>query len=103
MTDKALLKAKIDLNNITANHAYEDYKQANFKPNGKRKSYKHIPYSLGSDTKEAQKVYNMVYGKDAKEITKEEEEQIKGFLLNYRTHRTEYLKDAEGNNYYRTA
>ena len=35
----------------------------------------------------------MVYGKSPEEITQEQEEQIKGFLIVYRTHRAEYLKE----------
>lgn len=49
MTNQALEKAKKDLYNIIANFAMKDYKQANCNRNGKRKSYKHIPYSLGKE------------------------------------------------------
>jgi len=92
-TEQALLKAKIDIYNILSNHSYQDYYNANFHPNGKRKSKKHIPYSLSIDTQKAHEIYSMVYGKSPEEITQEQEEQIKGFLLIYRTHRAEYLKE----------
>jgi len=92
-TEQALLKAKIDLYNIISNHAYQDYYNVNFHPNGKRKSKKHIPYSLSIDTQKAQEIYSMVYGKSTEEITQEQEEQIKGFLIIYRTHRQEHLKE----------
>jgi len=92
-TEQALLKAKIDLYNIVSNHAYQDYYNTNYHLNGKRKSKKHIPYSLSIDTQKAQEIYNMVYGKSPEEITAEEEEIIKAFLLIYRTSRTEYLKE----------
>lgn len=91
-TEQALLKAKIDLFNIVSNHAYQDYYNTNH-PNGKRKSKKHIPYSLSIDTQKAQEIYSMIYGKSPEEITTDEEEIIKGFLLIYRTVRPEYLKE----------
>ena len=98
-TKEALLKAKIDLYNITVNLAYEDYLKANYK-NGKRKSKKHISYSLSDDTEQARLMYKMVYGKDITDITEEQEEQIKAFLLPYRTTRTEFLREAGGTNYF---
>jgi len=92
-TEQTLLKAKIDLFNILFNHAYQDYYNTNYHPNGKRKSKKHIPYSLSTDTEKAKEIYHLVYSKSPEEITQEQEEQIKGFLLIYRTHRSEYLKE----------
>ena len=92
-TEQALLQAKIDLYNILSNHAYQDYYNTNYHPNGKRKSKKHIPYSLSADTEKAKEIYHLVYGKSPEEITQEQEEQIKGFLLIYRTHRSEYLRE----------
>lgn len=89
-TEKALQKAKTDLFNITSNLAYKDYYNANFKPNGKRKSKKHIPYTLSDETEKALSLYKITCY-DITEITTEQEEEIKGFLLPYRTIRTEYL------------
>jgi len=60
---------------------------------GKRKSKKHIPYSLSADTEKAKEIYDMIYGKSPEEITQEQEEQIKGFLIIYRTYRQEHLKE----------
>ena len=37
------------------------------------------------------------------DITAEQEEQIKGYLLPFRLYRTEYLQDAGGVNYYRNS
>jgi len=63
-TESALLKAKIDLYNITANFSMQDYKQANINPKtGKRKSKKHIPYTLSEETEQAKAMYDLVYGK----------------------------------------
>lgn len=96
-TEQALQKAKTDLYNIISNHAMHDYRQANFTSTGKRKSYKHIPYNLGYETNKAREIYQLVYGKNPEDITAEQEEQIKAFLLNYRIHRTEYLKPVRNN------
>jgi outer membrane protein OmpA-like peptidoglycan-associated protein len=99
-TEKALLKAKIDLFNIISNHSMQDYLQANFK-NGKRKSKKHIPYSTSADTDKAREINKILFNADITDITPEQEEQIKGFLLVYRTTRTEYLKEGyKGGNWY---
>jgi hypothetical protein len=101
-TQQALLKAKIDLYNISANHAYQDYITANYR-NGKRISKKHIPYSLSEDTITAQQYYNMVYGKLPEEITAEQEEEIKAYLLPFRTFRTEFIKENGGTDYYKNS
>lgn len=90
MTKEALLKAKKDLEAILSNHAMNDYIQANYNK-GKRKSKKHIPYSLASETEEARQMYHIVYREEPWYITREQEEEIKAYLLPYRTHRTEYL------------
>ncbi len=101
MTDRALLKAKIDLFNIISNHALESYKHMNCDKNGKRKSYKHIPYSLGGDCNEAREIYHKIYNKDAEDISFELEEEVKAFLMPYRTHRTQYLEERyKGGNWY---
>ncbi len=96
-THEALQKAKTDLYNIISNHAYNDYRQANFTSTGKRKSYKHIPYSLGYDTLQAMEIYSLVFGKNPEDITAEQEEQIKAFLFIYRMNRTEFLKPINNN------
>lgn len=100
-TKEALLKAKIDLYNITSNLAYEDYYKANFYSNGKRKSKKYIPYSLSEETEEALEMYKMIYGKNPETITQEQEEKIKAFLIEYRTCKTKYLEDRGGQEYYK--
>lgn len=99
-TEKALLKAKVDLFNILANHSKRDYMQANYTAQGKKKRKKHIPYSLSEKTREAQTAYNLVFGKGINDITEEQEEQVKGFLIPYRTFRTEFLEDAGGKAYH---
>ena len=102
-TESALLKAKIDLYNITANFSMQDYKQANINPKtGKRKSKKHIPYTLGQETEQAREMYNLVFGKSPEDII-QEEERIKGYLLIFRLNRTKYLEEAGGTNYYRNS
>ena len=91
-TEQGLKEAKKDLCNIISNFAMKDYKQANCNRNGKRKSYKHIPYSLGYETNEAMEIYHLVYGKKPEDITPEQEEVIKGYLLPIRTRRRELLE-----------
>lgn len=99
MTNQAHVKAKIDLYNIISNHAMNDYKQANYNKHGK-KYKKHRPYSLGFETLEAKKHYNMVYFNDCDSITLEQEEEVKYFLLIYRINRSEFLEDRGGNSYH---
>jgi len=94
-TSSALERAKTDLYNITANLSYRDYYNANFNKNGKRKSKKHIPYSLSQETLDALEIYKMVYGKQSEQITEEQEDQIKGYLLPIRTHRRELLENVK--------
>lgn len=93
-TEKALLKAKIDLYNIVANLAYRDYCCMRQKHKNNRS------YNLFNDTEEALEVYKLVYGKTPHDITVEEEKKIKAFLLKYRLLFPEYLKEAGGRQYY---
>jgi len=102
-TSQALLKAKIDLYNITANFSMIDYKTANYHTNGKKKSKKHIPYTLSQETEQAQEMYNIIFGKVPDELTQEQEEQIKYYLLSFRIHRTGYLQEAGGIEYYKNS
>ena len=80
-------KAYNDLDKIIAHHSYNSYLQANFK-NGKRIKNKHIPYSLNDDCIEALRLKKICLNDI---ITKDEEEEIKAFLIVYRTSRTEFL------------
>ena len=91
MTEQARIKAKQDLFNIVSNHAMKDYLQVNYK-NGKKKSKKHIPYSLSQETEQAKELYNIVCSNSAEEITLEQEEILKYHLLQYRLLRPEYLQ-----------
>lgn len=102
-TEQSLLKAKIDLYNISVNFAMIDYKQANYNKNGKKKSKKHIPYTLSQETENAQEMYNLVFGKKPEELTQKQEEQIKGYLLPFRLFRTGYLQEAGGKEYYKNS
>ncbi len=88
--EMALTRAKIDLYNIIANFAMKDYLQAK----GKRKYVG--SYSLSHETKTAQEYYAMVYGKTTKDITLEQEEKIKAYLLPFRTSRREFIKETGG-------
>lgn len=69
------------LDRLVAKYAYEDFRQAN--PLGKRRirkdgTVKHNPYSLSAKTNEAREMLIMARKKD---ITKEEEEIVKAYLL----------------------
>lgn len=81
MENNWLEKAKNELNELIGKMAYRDYKATNYKGNKKR-SIKHIPYSLGQDTMEAKGIYHLIYNKN--EVSREVEEQVKAFLLPYR-------------------
>jgi len=93
MTERALLKAKIDLYNILSNHAWEDNVRTNYNSAGNLKSKKNRSYSLGSDAEKAMEIYHIVCGKKHEDIILEQEEQVKGYLIIYKTSRTEYLKE----------
>jgi hypothetical protein len=82
-TDNALNKAIKDLNDIISKYALQDYLKVNYK-NGKKKSKKHIPYSLSDNTTEARDILKLIYGKKKEDISTEDEEIVKGYLLKYK-------------------
>ena len=89
MTEQAIAKAIQDLEAILSNLSYKDFKQANpgcrIGRDGRRV---HRAYSLSGETMEALEMLNRVTRMD---ITAEDEDIIKGFLLPYRVNRREYL------------
>ena len=89
MTEKAIAKAIQDLEAILSNLSYKDFKQANPKGkigrNGRRI---HRAYSLSDETLEVLEMLKLTVKTN---ITAEDEEIIKGFLLPYRANRREYL------------
>ena len=97
MTEQAHLKVKNDLYNIVSNLAYQDYYRKNHHPNGKRKKKKHNPYCLSCETEEALEIYTVAC-KETEEITREEEEKIKAYLVKFRFYRPEYLNPTKGMN-----
>ena len=76
-TDNALNKTIENLNNIISKYAFQDYYNTNYK-DGKKKSKKHIPYSLSDNTTEARDILNLIYGKKKEDISTEHEETVKG-------------------------
>lgn len=102
MTENSLLKAKIDLYNIISNFSRRDYIQANYR-NGKKISNKNLPYSSSFETLEATEIYHIVYAKKSEDITPEQEEIIKSYLLLFRTFKTGYIEDAGGREYYKNS
>lgn len=89
MTLEARAKAIRDLEAILSNLAYKDFKRANpVRRIGRDGRRIHKPYNLSSDTMEALEVLSLACKQD---ITAEDGEIIKGFLLPYRVNRREYL------------
>ncbi len=87
MTSEAMLKARKDLQAIISNYAMQSYLQVNRKKDGTYYK-KHRPYTLPVEAETANELLKLTYNSN---ITREQEEQIKAFLLPYRTFRTEYL------------
>jgi hypothetical protein len=87
MTNGAIEKAKIDLNKIISKYCLDSYKQVNYKKDG-TKYKKHRQYSVPD---EAEKALELLRILSKNEITIEQEEEIKAFLIPYRTIKTEYL------------
>ena len=87
-----------NLEKIVNNLSYKDYLQAyhkstrylkgRFTPTGRERKFS--GYSLSSETLEA---YNLLVLTDKKDITKENEEKIKAYLLNIKLTRSELLTD----------
>ena len=73
-----------NLYNITANLAYKDYRAMN--PKGGKK---HRPYSLSGETREALELYALARTTD---LSREDEERIKAYLLKIKTGRPELLE-----------
>lgn len=88
-----ITQANIDnLYKISSNLAMKDYLMMNPRDkNGKSKYKKHHPYSLSDETEEAKNLYGIAI-KPEQEITIEEEEQIKGYLLKIRLIMPELLE-----------
>jgi len=78
------------LNNIIANLSYDEYYKANFK-NGKQYK-KHRAYSLTDEILQAVELLKIA---NNQEITKDQEEEIKAFLLRYNLLFGEYLLSQE--------
>lgn len=73
------------LNKIIEKLAVNDYLKTNTNKQGKLYK-KHRPYSLSQETEKAKKLYDILFFDDYfKEMTIEQEEKIKGYLLLNRT------------------
>lgn len=89
MTLETRSKAIKDLEAILSNLAYKDFKQANPKPRMSRNGWRiHKAYNLSEET---QKALKMLYRATKRDVTAEDEEAIKAFLLPYRMFKPEYL------------
>lgn len=78
-----ITKAREDLRRIIDNQCKESYLQANRKKDGTFYK-KHQPYSVPTESLKALEYINTLYNNV---ITREEEEEIKAFLLPFRTFR----------------
>ena len=81
-----------NLYRITSNFSYRDYMAVN--SNNKTKHVK--PYSLSDDTKEALNLLKIAQ-KPQQDITQNEEEQIKAYLLKIKLVYPELLEQTNGN------
>jgi len=84
-----------NLYRIVSNLSWKDFKQANPKPKMNSKgetNYK--PYFLSDETQEAQRFYSMSIRTN---VTREQEEQIKIYLLKIKLSQPELLKQTNGN------
>ena len=81
MTNTTYNKIKENLSKVVAHYALQDYKRMN--PNHKRTSInrKHVPYSLGFETQEAQELYRTMYDNKPETLTRDQEAEIKTYLL----------------------
>jgi|BioPla2DNA2_1021312.scaffolds.fasta_scaffold229291_2 hypothetical protein len=80
-----IIKAKEDLNKIIDSQCLESYLQTNRKQDGTFYK-KHRPYSVPEEALKAID-YRVILSKDI--ITRDEEEEIKAFLLPFRTFRAD--------------
>ena len=87
MTQQATTKAREDLNSIISNYAMKDFNQYNRKKDGTYYK-KRRPYNLSSETMEAKEILEIALKKN---ITAEEEEIIKAYLIPYRVFETDLL------------
>ena len=85
-----------NLYKISSNLSMKDYRSMNPKKTDNTPKYKkHHPYGLSDETIEATELLKIAYKRT--EVTREEEEQIKGYLLKIRIVQPELLE--ENNNF----
>ena len=84
MDEKTRRVLMIRLNKIIEKMAMQDYLESNVNKQGKL--YKrHRAYSLSRDTVRAKELYNILFFDDSfKNLSRSQEEEIKGFLLSYK-------------------
>ena len=81
-----------NLYKISSNLSKKDYLSMNPRDkNGKPKYKKHHPYGLSDETIEATELLKIAYKRT--EVTREEEEQIKGYLLKIKMIMPELLEE----------
>ena len=81
-----------NLYKISSNLSMKDYRAMNpIKTDNTPKYKKHHPYSLSDETIEATELLKIAYKRI--EVTREEEEQIKGYLLKIKFTQAELLEE----------
>lgn len=89
LSEETIKKLYNRVDNILANLAFKDYYNTNYNSNGKKKSKKHIPYSLSMDTLEALEILKLIH----ENMCRESEEIVKSFIMKYRLTNPDYLEN----------
>lgn len=88
LNEETINKLYRRVDNILANLAFNDWHNTNYLSNGKKKYKKNHPYSLSDETEEAREILHLIHN----DMSKEDEETIKSFILKYRLLKPEYLE-----------
>jgi len=92
-----ITKKNIDnLYKVSSNLSFQCFKYANPHPKMTKYGVKFKPYRLSEEQREAQHYYSIAAGYEGK-ITKEQEEQIKAYLLKIKLARPELLEQTNAN------
>ena len=85
-----------NLYRISSNLSFQCFKYANPHPKMTKHGVKFKPYMISEEQREAQHYYSLAAGYEGK-ITKEQEEEIKAYLLKIKFTRPELLEQTNGN------
>lgn len=94
LSNETINKLYHRVDNIIANLSYKDWYNTNYTSNGKKKYKKNHGYSLSFETLEALDVIKLIHNN----MSRENEEIVKGFIMRYWRLKPEYLEDLRNNN-----